>query len=122
MKAKNEKRQAGFSLFEVLAVLTLLGVVITVITASFLQSTATQQHLKGRLTALVLGEGKLAELLCGAEETTSGQFAAPYDDYAWESQSDEEESGMSLVAVTVKWSGRDGKLRQKVIKGTGFSQ
>jgi prepilin-type N-terminal cleavage/methylation domain-containing protein len=122
MKVKNEKRQLGFSLFEVLAALTLLGVVTTVITASFLQSTATQQHSKGRLTALVLGESKLAELLCGAEEATSGQFEAPYKAYSWESQSDEAEGGMALVAVTVKWSGRDGKLRQKVIKGAGHSQ
>jgi prepilin-type N-terminal cleavage/methylation domain-containing protein len=118
MQQNNDNRQSGFSLLEVLAVLTLLGMTTGVITASFLQSTATQKQLSGRLTALVLGESKLAEVLSGAESTSSGNFDPPYNkDYSWESQSESQENGISIVTVTVKWSGRDGKPRQKVIKG-----
>jgi prepilin-type N-terminal cleavage/methylation domain-containing protein len=122
MKQESNNKQSGFSLFEVLAVLTLMGVILAVITTSFIQSSATQQQLAGRLTAVVLGEGKLAELLAGAEAASSGKFDAPYANYSWESQNEVQESGMSIVAVTVEWSGRDGKLRQKVIKGACVTQ
>jgi prepilin-type N-terminal cleavage/methylation domain-containing protein len=122
MKPKRKNKQSGFSLFEVLAVLSLMGMITAVIAASFLQSTATQKQLTGRLTAMVLGESKLAEVLSGAESNSSGEFEAPYDAYSWEFQSEPQESGMSLVAVTVKWSGRDGKPRQKVIKGARLAQ
>jgi prepilin-type N-terminal cleavage/methylation domain-containing protein len=122
MKQERNNNQSGFSLFEVLAVLTLMGVILAVITTSFIQSSATQQQLTGRLTAMVLGEGKLAELLNAAEAASSGQFDAPYSKYSWESQSEAQESGMSIVAVTVKWSGRNGKPHQKVIKGACVTQ
>jgi prepilin-type N-terminal cleavage/methylation domain-containing protein len=122
MKKERNNNQFGFSLFEVLAVLTLMGMILVVITTSFIQSSATQRQLTGRLTALVLGESKLAELLNGAEAASSGKFTDPYAKYSWESQTESGESGTSVVAVTVKWSGRDGKLRQKIIKGACVTQ
>ncbi|HYH01882.1 MAG TPA: type II secretion system protein [Bacillota bacterium] len=122
MPVKSSKNESGFTLLEVVAVLALTGVVSAVIVNSFLQSTFTQQQLAGRYTVTVLGEGKLSELLNDAELNTSGTFPKPYDQFNWSSESDTLENGMTAVALTVKWSGRDGKHRQKVFKGTSFAK
>lgn len=122
MPAKKSKNESGFTLLEVVAVLALTGVVAAVIVNSFLQSTYTQHHLAGRYTAAVLGEGKLNELLNDAELSTSGTFPKPYERFAWSCESETLDNGMTAVVVTVKWSGRDGKNRQKVFKGTSFAK
>jgi type II secretory pathway pseudopilin PulG len=117
MKTKRVNKEAGFSLFETLAALILLGVSTTTLVTSFAQSDAAQSQLVGRRTALVLGASKLAELTGGAETVTSGEFAAPYANYRWFSENETSDNGLTLMAVTVEWSGRDGKTRQKVIRG-----
>lgn len=115
---KKLKNESGFTLLEVVAVLALAGVMTAVIVNSFLQSSFTQQQLTGRLTAVMLGEGKLAELINNAEADRNAKFPEPYKDYSWSAETDTLDNGMTAVKVTVKWSGRDGKLRKKVFQGT----
>jgi type II secretory pathway pseudopilin PulG len=117
MKTRSATKEAGFSLLETLAALILLGVSTAALASSFAQSDAAQIQLVGRRTALVLGESKLAELSRESETVTSGKFAVPYDNYRWFSENETSDCGLTLVAVTVEWSGRDGKTHQKVIRG-----
>lgn len=111
------KNESGFTLLEVVAVLALAGLITAVITSSFLQSAFTQRQLIQRTTALILGEGKLAELLNEAELDTAAKFQEPFNNYSWSAQTEALGNGMIAVELTVKWSGGDGKPRQKIFKG-----
>ncbi|HEX3044735.1 MAG TPA: type II secretion system protein [Bacillota bacterium] len=107
----------GFTLVEILIALSLSGVMITIITASFLQSTHTARLLDGRVTAMVIGAGKLAEVEQGSERGDGGQFPPPYNAFTWKSIEMENEDGSTGITLRVDWRSGDGTTHQVSLKG-----
>lgn len=108
------KSQAGMTLLEVLLAIALTGVSATVLAASFIQAAYTREQLNGRVTAQVLGNGKLAELTGGSELGNSGVFFEPYQKFSWTSREEKTETGITVVFLTVEWR-RGNELQQKTL-------
>jgi type II secretion system protein I len=123
-KTTKRKSGAGFSLLEVVAVLAMTGVIAAALVGSYLQTSYTQHQLSERITVLVLGEGKLAEAMCGSEQANSGEWQeqASKRKYHWYLQKETVENELSEVNLTVEWRGRDGVIRNQTFQGSVFSE
>jgi len=97
---RNSKCHEGFTLLEVIIALSLAGVVIAVLSGAMLQTVYTQKLLAGRGTALMLGQGKLAELEQNVDPNSSGEFTKPYQGYKWRAV--EADDGAAII-LTVEW-------------------
>ncbi len=104
------------ALLEVVLTLALTCVSATVLVASFKQTVYTREQLSGRVTAQILGAGKLAELIGGSEMSSSGAFSEPYQKFRWTAREEEMEAGIIAVFLTVEWS-RGNELSQKTFRG-----
>jgi prepilin-type N-terminal cleavage/methylation domain-containing protein len=102
----------GYSLIEVLIALSLTGVVTAVLTTSFRQVIHTQQLLAGRVAALAIGQGKLAELENGSEPGSSGDFSEPYKKYSWYAKEETAEDEIKIISLTVEW--KEGFTKHQV--------
>jgi prepilin-type N-terminal cleavage/methylation domain-containing protein len=119
---KNEyAANAGFTLLEVLIAITITGLVIAVLSSTLIQATYGQHLLEERLTALIIGQGKLSELIYGSESGLSGDFAAPYiNKYKWNASEESLEDGNTKITLTVEWRDSRDFLHQTVL--IGYSQ
>ncbi len=99
----NPPKIFGFTLLEVLVALSLAGTIIAVLAQSFMQSAFTQQKIGGRVAAMVVGAGKLAELERGAELALSGNFEEPYENYKWYASEDTAPDESVIITLTVEW-------------------
>jgi type II secretion system protein I len=97
----------GFTLLEVLIAITVTGLVVAVLANALIQTTQGQHLLEERLTAAVIGRGKLAEIVCGGESGLSGYFTAPYEKFTWNASEESLADGYAKVTFTVEW--RDGR-------------
>jgi prepilin-type N-terminal cleavage/methylation domain-containing protein len=112
------KLQHGMTLLEVLLALALTGLSAAILGASFMQGTHTREQLNGRVTAQILGTGKLAELIAGSELANSGTFPEPYTKFNWTAREETEENGIRAIRITVEWK-RNNTLSQKTLVGYG---
>lgn len=103
-------------MLETIAAVAIAGLVLGVLAQVFVQSTYTQQQLAGRITAVVLGTGKLDELARQAETDTSGVFPAPYQQYHWSSQTTTLVGGVAKRELVVEWSETNGSTRRKTLQ------
>lgn len=117
---KNVKRygESGFSLLEVLIGVVVTGVATAVIAFSFQQMTTLQKQLDGRVTAAILGAGKLAELETGSQVVSFGQFDVPYSGYRWSAREVQDGTGqIPEIILVVERDGANGHTYQKEFKG-----
>jgi prepilin-type N-terminal cleavage/methylation domain-containing protein len=112
------KFQQGMTLLEVLLALALTGISAAVLSASFINAAHTRERLNGRVTAQILGAGKLAELIAGSEFANSGTFPEPYHQYKWTAWEETEENGIRAIRITVEWR-RNHDRSQKTLVGYG---
>ena len=119
MRGNKSRKTGGFSLLEVLIALVLSGAVLTILASSFIQSAFTQQKIGGRITAAILGAGKLAELEQGSELSLSGDFLAPYENYNWYAGEETAPDESIILNVGVEWKdgASDKNVHQCVIRG-----
>lgn len=110
--------QQGMTLLEVLLALALAGISAAVLSASFIHAVHTREQLNGRVTAQILGAGKLAELIAGSELGNSGTFPEPYQKYKWTAWEETEENGIRVIKITVEWK-RNHDRSQKNLIGYG---
>jgi prepilin-type N-terminal cleavage/methylation domain-containing protein len=108
------RTRSGFTLLETVAAVALAGLVIGILGQVLLQCTYTQKQLAGRVTAAVLGAGKLAELTRQAESGTFGEFPEPYRQYRWSCRTAALGNGIEKLELTVEWSGQNGVSRQRI--------
>jgi prepilin-type N-terminal cleavage/methylation domain-containing protein len=108
----NPGKNGGFSLLEVLVALTLAGTVLGILASSFIQSAFTQQKIAGRVTAAIIGAGKLAELEQGSELASSGDFLPPYQNYNWFAAEETAPDDTVIITLIVEW--RDGGSNKNV--------
>ncbi len=112
------KGSSGFTLIEVILALSLAGLMFAALSGSFAHTVHTQKLLSGRVTAIILGQGKLAELEAGAESGSSGEFPAPHDDFKWFAAEDSGDDGSVTITLTVEWGDEHGSaIRRKVFTG-----
>lgn len=105
---RGNKRTAGFTLLEVVAALTLLGIGLSILYAGYLQASHLEARAAESGTALTLAKSILAQAEAGEETAAEGVFeGAP--GYRWaltrESLGD---LGLVRLTATVTW-GREGK-------------
>jgi type II secretion system protein I len=93
----------GFTLLEVLIAITITGVVIGVLSTALIQTNSAQHLLEERLTANIIGQGKMAELICGSEPGLSGDFAKPFQKYKWIASEESVKDGSKKITLTVEW-------------------
>lgn len=83
----HSSRPEGVALLEVLLAVTVLGIGLGAVFASFSDSSRLRSLLEREATARGLASGQLHELrISGALREpgeTSGRFEAPYTDYSW---------------------------------------
>ncbi|MCL6589765.1 MAG: prepilin-type N-terminal cleavage/methylation domain-containing protein [Firmicutes bacterium] len=112
------KRDQGFTLIEVLVAITLAGLAAISMTRIFAQSAFIQHNISQKMTALVIGSGKLAELEYNSEPASSGNFPAPYDKYSWSVFEETGDNDVKTLILTVEWKeGKYDQPRQVILKG-----
>lgn len=95
--------------------LTLTGLSGAVLAASFAQSAHTRRLLEGRVTAQILGIGKIAEIINGSELGNSDYFPEPYRKYRWIAREEELENGLTAILLTVEWSRGNEKFKKTLV-------
>ena len=108
----------GFTLIEVMAALCLTGIAAIAIIGCFHQIAFTQAQLNGRVTAAIVGEGKLEEILAGDEAGVSGLFLPPHAGFSWFSREETMDDGAIMVTVTVEW--REGNVPLQKLSLQGY--
>lgn len=102
--------RGGFTLVEVLASLTLVGLVLPVAVGGISLAMGLGRESRQRTEAAALAQSKLVEAVAtgdwqGARD--DGDFGDEWPDYSWEMLVDDwEEPGITEVAVTVSWTAR----------------
>jgi prepilin-type N-terminal cleavage/methylation domain-containing protein len=108
----------GFTLVETIMAVTLAGLTIAVLATSFINAVHLQKILEGRVTVIVLGESKLAELIGESEKSGSDVFPKPYANYKWLSQEETCEDGSTKITLTVDWGdGHGGPTNSRTFQG-----
>jgi prepilin-type N-terminal cleavage/methylation domain-containing protein len=111
------KRNQGFTLIEVVVAVTLAGLVTVSMAKLFAQAAFTQHNANGKVTALIIGAGKLAELEYNCEPASSGDFPAPYKRFSWIVYEESGENDVKTLILTVQWKeGPYDEPRQVVLK------
>lgn len=111
------KRDQGFTLIEVVVAITLAGLVTVSIAGLFAQAAFTQQYTNRRVTASIIGAGKLAEVECNSEQASSGTFPKPYDDFSWSVYEEPGENDVKTLILTVQWKeAKYATPRQLILK------
>jgi type II secretion system protein I len=94
---------AGFTLLEVLIAIMITGMVMAVLSTALIQTNSAQHLLEERLTAIIIGQGKLAELIGGSEPGLSGDYTKPFNKYHWTAAEESEKDGSKKITLTVEW-------------------
>ena len=118
MALRGNRRVAGFTLLEVVAALTLLGIGLSLLYAGYLQASHLEARAAESGTALTLAKSILAQAEAGQETAAEGSFeGAP--GYHWalarESLGD---LGLVRLTATVTW-GQEYKRSTKAWTLTG---
>lgn len=103
---------AGFTLLEVLIAITITGLLIAVLSNALIQTNQGQHLLEERLTAVIIGGGKLAEIVYGSESGLSGDFAVPYQKFKWNASEESLQDGSTKINLTVEWRDNRAFLHQ----------
>ena len=103
------KREAGFTLIEVLVALVVavaaLGLIAQGLTTGARASTISQYSTRAAMLAQRIMTGlETAEL---ALDSSQGKTFDDEPDFAYETASEPDETGLSFVTVTIKWKERE---------------
>lgn len=106
------RRDAAFTLIEVLAALLLAAIVLPAVMQAVGISTSAAGDARRRLEAAALAEGKLAELVASSEWQSaelSGDFAPDHPGYTWKAEVAEWPTAAELrqLTVEVSWLARN---------------
>lgn len=112
-----KNKEAGFTLFEVLAAFVLFSLFLSRLVPALVQLRESQLLTARKTEAYLLGYGKLQEVLCQAERRQEGRWANLRTDYTWRF---EEEKGDAFLAqtLTVKWKvfGDERKIQLRKVQ------
>lgn len=120
MKAETHRhcRRRGFTLWEVLAVLVLAGIVLPAVMRAISVTTGAASDARRRMEAASLAETRMDELVTtGAwqDENLSGDFGTDWPQYRWMAEvSDWDGLTLRLLSVHVQWTAK-GVQREVVL-------
>jgi|SRR5690554_526804 len=97
--------QNGFTILEALVSLVILGLAFSYILPGFSQLLDSQTYLTTQTEAYILGRGKLAEIITGAERAQEGAFPEPWSDLHWRYNEEKPAEGLRRRIVVVRWEG-----------------
>ncbi|MCK5214226.1 MAG: prepilin-type N-terminal cleavage/methylation domain-containing protein [Candidatus Omnitrophica bacterium] len=104
------KKDAGFTLLEVMLSLSIVSIALVFILRSFIKFADSQATLTQYTKGCYLLDKKLAEIKSkpiGAFPK-SGQFTKPFEAYNWEIDSQGMASTLNRVKLTVSWQKNNG--------------
>jgi hypothetical protein len=97
--------------------ITLAGLVTASIAGLFAQSAFTQNNVNQRVTALIIGAGKLAEIEYKSEQGSYGNFPVPYENFNWYVYEETGDNDVKTLILTVEWKeGNSDQSRQVILK------
>jgi prepilin-type N-terminal cleavage/methylation domain-containing protein len=103
------RRNAGFTLTEVLVALVITATALVIIAQGFSAGAQASTSSQRLTRAVMLAEGKMTEFETGEialSSAPSGDFKPDYPDFSWSSTIESGSFGSYHVTVTVTWSER----------------
>ena len=125
MTDRRTSRRRAFTIVELLATLTLVGIVLPVAVHGILLCLDVAAHAKHQAQATALAQSKIAELLATGQwydAELEGDFGDDRPDYTWVAQIGEwEDARLSQLDVYVLWNrrGRDRGVTLSTLVYTG---
>ncbi len=117
--------EAGFTLLEVLVAVTILGIGLAALMEGFAAGVLLLQNTRNSSIAIILAEGKLAEVENGLETADAGDFrnaGEEYSRYRWRvAREPGEAEGVQKVTVTVSWDSPRG-VKSYVLSSALFGE
>jgi prepilin-type N-terminal cleavage/methylation domain-containing protein len=106
-------RGRGFTLVEVLATMTLMGIALPVLMNGISVASHCADVARHRSEAAALAESQLTEIVATGNwqpgASASGDFSPDWPEYRWQSTvSDWTQNGLEQIDLHVTWKGRDG--------------
>lgn len=121
-------RRAGFTLVEMLASLTFLGILIPVVVSSLMVSNRAANMAERSAVAVQLCENRLTEMMLADAWTTEGSrgdFGEEWPGYRWElAKNDWEAGAMTELTLTVfyKVQGAEHDVQLSTLVNESLSQ
>lgn len=104
--AVNFREQRGFTLLEVMAAVSLLGIAVSLLLTAVTQGMVTQASAFETSRALWLCQKTLHDVAFGAEGQLSGGYAPPWDRFSWRAEVQRLTTPPARrITVTVMWKG-----------------
>jgi type II secretion system protein I len=113
----SDTENSGFTLLEVLIAITITGAVIAVLSSALMQTNYNQHLYEQRFMAMMNGRGKLAELICGSDSGSSGDFKVFGTQYYWYASEDTLPDGYTKITLNVEWRDNHGSSHQTYLIG-----
>jgi prepilin-type N-terminal cleavage/methylation domain-containing protein len=109
----SSRPRRGFTLVEVLATMTLMGIALPVMMNGISVATHCADVAHHRNEAAALAESRLTEIVATGQwsdgTALSGDFSPDWPDYHWTASiGDWTQSGLEQIDMHVTWRGRDG--------------
>lgn len=118
------RRHFGFTLPEVLASLVLVGLVLPAVMKGVSLAMSAADDARKRVEAVGLAETKLEEIVASASTnaagSTSGDFGDAWPAYRWRSASNNMDTGLTEITVSVVWTSR-GAERSVDLAGFAYA-
>lgn len=95
----------GFTILETLVSLVILGLAFGYLLPGFTQLFEARTYLTKQTEAYLLGRGKLAEIITGAERAQEDTFPEPWSDLHWRYEEERPAAGFRRRIMVVWWEG-----------------
>jgi len=115
LRPSSRPRRRGFTLVEVLATMTLMGITLPVVISGIAVAAHTAVVARHRNEAAALAESQLTEMVATANwqvgQSSAGDFGADWPDYHWRAtvESWPTLSGLDQIDLYVSWNDRGNR-------------
>ncbi len=102
-----QKKDAGFTLIEVMVAITIFAVSVITILNLFSTTLRANDDIRNYTIGLILAQSKMAEIKTGLEIGLEGTFEENSVEYKWSVQTNETQfEGIEEIQLQIIWEGR----------------